>query len=322
MVQEFQIHSFDQFKEAVAKFPDKVFRGQTTDYPNITPSVFRQKIPLDIAPLMRVMKNLYFDAHRVDELAAIVRENEGSGAMWVDDDDDDDNLSWFGRVVSRIFNIDVQPASRVLDDDDDDDGTWNPYRPQKMVGHGMGSASDYDEYNGLQWSYSLSGHYHHGLLQHYGAPTPAIDVAYDANIALWFASNKLVLDNSTRIAWYEPSTQIGIVYVMSASANQLVDLRRGDILPIAGLRGQRQCGALLVVATQAAPNLNSHVISKFHIHPGTFDSAAPQLQKLTQSYLFPPPAEDKFYQLLLEAKTAADPDIRLVASYIVDYLYK
>jgi hypothetical protein len=324
MIDVTEVHSFPEFRKAVAQHTGVVFRGQTTDYSEITPSLFRRKPPLDISPFPEAMKSLYFAAHRIDEIAAQVRENEQPAGKCVKADDDEElEIGWFGRLVKRFFWRDEKESNASFDDDEDND-EWNPYQKMIMVGgHGFGSPADYDEYIGLQWRYEISGnHYRDGLLQHYGMPTPVVDVAYEPDIALWFATNKFISDSTTQTAWYERSTGIGVVYVIKASDSELVDLRERSTVPIAGLRGVRQHGGLLTGATDVSPHLTSRVIAKFRIHPGTFDRAATRLKDLTQNHLFPPPAEDIFYRALLDAKHSTDASIHNVASYIVDYQVK
>jgi hypothetical protein len=50
------------------------------------------------------------------------------------------------------------------------------------------------------------------LLQHYGVPTPALDVTYDPLIALWFATYRFI-SIKERAGYYAKSDDTGVVYI-------------------------------------------------------------------------------------------------------------
>ncbi len=67
MVESTHVTTLDQFLTEVADHKGKVFRGQSTDYPTVTPSLFRRREPLDLAPLLKAADDLYIKAHKVVE---------------------------------------------------------------------------------------------------------------------------------------------------------------------------------------------------------------------------------------------------------------
>lgn len=316
------VRTYADYLAALAQFEHKLYRGQTKDYPGVIPSVFRRQPPIDTAPLLDPAKRLYFSAHRVDEIAAEVhRLDEVSHAQWVKLNEErargGEPRGWFDRLVRWLFPKDEPSQS---DPDPDTDGWWSIDLMNLPVGHGMGTGADWSEHVGLQWSYGLENNYHFALLQHYGAPSPVLDVAYDPAVALWFATHQLFMDKVAGTAWYKPAEVPGVVYVMNAPANRVVDLRQGKEVPIAGLRGQRQHGGLLIGATLQSPDLVDCVAARITIYPETFDSAHPDLARLSQTHLFPPPGVDEFYKVLLAARTSTDLGIRDLAAHIPDYI--
>jgi hypothetical protein len=54
-----------------------VLCGQSTDYPKITPSLFRLPEPLDLTPLLKATDSLYIKAHNAIEEIMKIRKNDG-----------------------------------------------------------------------------------------------------------------------------------------------------------------------------------------------------------------------------------------------------
>jgi hypothetical protein len=179
----------------------------------------------------------------------------------------------------------------------------------------------------LKYVYRNSDHYPIALLQHYGVPTTALDVTYDPLIALWFACHRFVrpvLSKGTApssAATYEMNPDEGVVYLLKPIGREyeVEDLTRGGNLPIAGLRGVRQRGGLLLGATKQKPDLSHLAVHKVYVAPGTFNPYVVPFSGYNQKLLFPPPLEDHFYRELLAARHSSDVSTQQLANFIVIY---
>src|SRR5450432_2450947 len=186
-----------------------VFRGQTTDYGGkLIPSLFRRTSALlNHANLARATAELYLDAYKAYDTRA------STGAS--DDDDDDDDFLSFSRL-------------RALAD---------------VPGSGFGG-DEFDEYGIAQLHFTGDASVpHYAVLQHYGAPSPVLDISFNPKIALWFATHEY-RSHGNVIARYFRRTAPGVVYLMKVPTDATIDLRGGVRMPPYGLRGQRQEGCL------------------------------------------------------------------------------
>jgi FRG domain len=327
MVDVVQVDSAERFFEAVEPHKTLLFRGQAKEYPGIIPSLFRTDPPLDLRPLVRPAKDLYFTAHKVNEEISRFHDEEFAhhyGPRSRSDDDPGEDTGWLDRLwlwVGKKLGINVS-FSLAGDDDPDPDNPYSMGFPE-TVGSGFGTRDMYPDLCGefvkMQFDYEYNDWLPMGLLQHYGVPTGTIDVTYDPAVALWFACFRYARPQGDVAAYYEANPEQSVVYVMDAPSGRLIDLRAGETVPIAGLRGRRQVGGLLLGATADQPDLSDVVVKKIQVAPGTFDSKHTSLEKLTQRYVFPPPQDDVFYRVLLEAKESTDPAVRNFARYIVKY---
>lgn len=313
MTHDTVVKSYSEFQSVISGHIGKLFRGQITDYIKIIPSHYRNARNAhlqEIESYSERLKSLYFKAYKVNEAASIAAAQDKSSndnLIALNDSIENDELSWIDRFIQRLLKINLRNS---------DDENWNPLSPS--IGHGFGLPSQYNECTSVQWLYPVIAEYGYGLLQHYGISTPVLDVSYDPFVALWFATHKFKQEKNSDIAWYERTEIPGVVYVMKTQ-NRVIDLREGEVIPIAGLRGKRQEGGLLTGATQASPDLSPNVVMSIQIYPETFESTQENLIKLTTPYLFPCPVEDVFYGELLNAKKSDIEEIRHVAQAILKY---
>jgi hypothetical protein len=118
---------------------------------------------------------------------------------------------------------------------------------------------------------------------------------------------------------------------MEVPEANMIDIRGGDkiefdlskrviTVPLGGLRGWRQEGALIFGSSLDDPDLMKYVVKKITVFPGTFDPNDDRLRLFTQQRLFPTPDEDDFYRGLLRAKDSDDPAIRQLVSFVPLYV--
>lgn len=308
IIYDAEVKSYSEFQSVVEDHSGKLFRGQAKDRLKICPSLYRDSSLPDTTPYSDVLKSLYFIAYKVDESARVAQsQDESSVESLIAQNINNEEHSWFDRLIHRLLNIDFNES---------DDDTWNPFRPS--IGHGFGLPSQYDEFIGIQWTYSHISEYPYGLLQHYGIRTPALDVSFDPSVALWFATHKYSQNKNNLIARYDKALDPGVVYIIDTN-NKVIDLRDGNVVPIAGLRGQRQKGGLMLGATVDEPDLSNQVSTRIKVHPTAFESDHENLIHLTVPYLFPCSKKDEFYRFLLEAKNSKKVEIHQATKDIIEY---
>jgi hypothetical protein len=325
MVESAEARTLDEFLSEVADHKSKVFRGQSTDYPTITPSLFRLREPLDLKPLLKAADSLYMTAHKVVEELLRIREQDDyySRPLGSSEELDEDAPTGLLGRLNAWFSKKLFPALHRRDDDDDDDGrNWM----KLPMGSGMGTAESYSALSGEIWSRSPSEGSKMALLQHYGAPSGTLDVSFDRYVALWFACH--IYMRKDGYASYRRNDKPGVVYVLDVPDALVIDLRGGETftfdagpstIPIGGLRGWRQHGGL-VFASRDEPDLTKYLVKKISVAPGLFDQNDDRLKLFTQQRLFPGPEEDGFYRTLLDAGNAPDEPTRKLVSYIPTYL--
>lgn len=158
-------------------------------------------------------------------------------------------------------------------------------------------------------------HYHKGfsfwqsglLLQHYGCPSPFLDVTSSIEIAHWFATNKFTPSegrNFEMFEWEEGRTAssypVIYAFILSPHLHPFVESRiLNDKRP--SLRAERQECGLLGGGGVLAKNYASRFLSlKFRLAPSvTADS------RFDEEYLFPKSGEDEVYRALRDNKRLA-----------------
>lgn len=137
------------------------------------------------------------------------------------------------------------------------------------------------------------------ILQHYGAPTPLVDVTLDIRVAEWFAVNEMSIDGDglTTSGVVEGPFRNSAIYVFLV-LDGMAPLVRTDALVTAeeSLRPHRQACAVLGGAGNLYRNaVSRHVALKIKCS----DSFVPQ-NLPTAQHLFPGPDEDDTLKKLLE----------------------
>lgn len=136
------------------------------------------------------------------------------------------------------------------------------------------------------------------LLQHYGAPTPFLDVTYDIRVAEWFALNKVEIneDGLSNSGPVEPPFNAPAIYVVLALEGLAPLVNTHELVtPEEALRPHRQACALL----GGPGNLYRNSISRFIGLKIKFDNSFKPSGLPSANYLFPGPQEDNALRALL-----------------------
>jgi len=152
------------------------------------------------------------------------------------------------------------------------------------------------------------------VLQHYGAPTPYIDVTRDIKVAEWFALNKLRIDS-------KGMTAIGTVHAPFRESAIFVFLVLDDLVPMVetedlvdpseSLRPYRQHCAVL----GGAGNLYRNATSRFVGVKIKFGDAFLPAGLPTATWLFPGPDEDNALKQLLSQYQASVHETNIFPPY-------
>lgn len=135
--------------------------------------------------------------------------------------------------------------------------------------------------------------------QHYGLPTPAVDVTASANVALWFALNNLVL-KSGGVATATPNDAgTGVVYVIAADRAQYFD---NGLTRETALRPIRQNGGFMASNWGHCKNrVTNQLIGAVYLSDATEAELRARLP--LGGALFPGPTEDAFLALIQRLST-------------------
>jgi hypothetical protein len=295
-----QTHSVSTFDEYMTLCNDLikdsyiVFRGQTKDYPQLLPSLFRLSEPLVCNG--ELVLQLYvecFNICRWDKLqeAYMQRVRE-----------------MFGTPIGGFHGWNAEASDNEADWSfiyPDPDNDWRSF--------GCGLSANYDRSDFVsslvanieeKWDIHIDA-----LLQHYGVPSRALDVSYEPVIALWFATHQFMRDCNGSAKYIPIKPDFApVVYAFSPGA-RVEDLRKinshpydpsNEQIPYYGLRGVAQCGGLLFGATTDQPDMRQYVSHIIHTSPSIWDTRAPGSHTLNEEDLFPRKGIDSFYSLLLK----------------------
>lgn len=137
------------------------------------------------------------------------------------------------------------------------------------------------------------------LGQHYGLPTPALDVTFDPRVAIWFATKDLHTRAAGRLEVRSPARGEGVVYVLAA-AQELFD----DSKSPHALRPRRQAGGFLASNWGNTKNRAArYLVGAVYFDHGTI---ADMDDTPSSARFFPGPSED-WLAGLLEQVLVADP---------------
>lgn len=130
-----------------------------------------------------------------------------------------------------------------------------------------------------QFFYKFNPRDLHALMQHYGFPTEFLDVTYDLEIALWFATRKFMrVDRNC--GRYVSMTNPGIIYIFNSVEHltAIPDIQDGKMRVVSlketegalswhnPARIKQQKAALLTGATKINPDLSKHLYASLIIN--------------------------------------------------------
>lgn len=170
----------------------------------------------------------------------------------------------------------------------------------------FGETSSYDDYfysADLEFDYAVMA-----LAQHYGLPSPGLDVTSDLNAAVWFASNKFSQDPSTGKASYrnlekadfdsDPAKWPVVMAFQNVTHSLSGSLQTCESLSSKGLkalRPERQSGSFFLGSHSDHQNrLAEAVVCAFRLRPNHFKVGC------DFSSLFPSIEEDDAYRVMID----------------------
>jgi hypothetical protein len=289
-----------------------LFRGQTNDYPEVLPTLFR-KNAMKVSPaLPELATRFYVECYGIGswDLIEVKRRQR---------------LEESYDPIGGLFS--PQPPMNW-----EEFGDWISGDNLPMGGPGPGPNYTRDDFIGVlkarfEEDESLRP-FQDAFLQHYGLPTRALDVSFDPVVALWFATHKhhTAQDGSQDYALLQEETSV--VYVFALAGAEVLDLRKVNChpwdpeqerIPYFGLRGVQQEGGLYFGATKEDPDLRHHVICQFHLSPALWDAEALGGRFYATEKLFPPPEQDFFYRALLDQSSRPGSDYYPLGAFIARY---
>ncbi|GIB63155.1 hypothetical protein VCSRO93_3544 [Vibrio cholerae] len=133
------------------------------------------------------------------------------------------------------------------------------------------------------------------FLQHYGLPSPVLDITHSLDVALFFAQNQIVQGKYEKV----DGSQRPVIYLMLLDENVDLFMPSQEICKEHSLlRPQRQeCGFIA-----GASMLNRNYYSRFISVKIYLDDFVEYANHITPDYLFPSKDEDSFLAELLKVK--------------------
>jgi hypothetical protein len=151
------------------------------------------------------------------------------------------------------------------------------------------------------------------LAQHYGLPSHGLDVTLDEAIALWFATHRFAKDTNSFASYQKlqkhdwPSNRENwpVVFacqtVTHSTSQSLHDCQELTAFGVKAMRPERQKAKFFLGGHSDHQNRLAECLACiFRLRPGDYETAA------TFNDLFPTPAEDPAYRVMLEFSSAAD----------------
>jgi hypothetical protein len=154
----------------------------------------------------------------------------------------------------------------------------------------------------------------HLILQHYGAPTPFVDVTHDVRIAEWFALHQISVqeDGLSSGGMVDPPYREPAIFVFLTLDGLVPIVDTGQLTtPEEALRPHRQACAVL----GGAGNLYRNAASRFIALKIKFADAFRPANLPTARHLFPGPDEDPMLKRLLDQFEAHSATSRLFPVY-------
>lgn len=289
---ETKVSSFADYLTACEKLSAAgpvVFRGQTKDYPQILPSLFRPNTPEVPTDISTIAARLYVECYALGSW-------EGFEEKRREEFEESFNpISSFAPPMAAGMNweeFDNWMSAR-------EDMVWGECPNYTRADFVRSVAASFEKDEALRL-------HQDAVLQHYGVPTRAADVSYEPIVALWFATHELVRNPTNPTKSYALTKNgNGVVYAFAQEKADIMDLRRihpwdPEKIPYFGLRGVRQHGGLYYGATQSDPDLRRYVTHQLNVTDALWDTAALESRGFSTETLFPPASEDVFYRALLE----------------------
>lgn len=287
---------------------NKLYRGQIRDYGKVVPSQFRGA---ERAPnAHELIAEIYMTAYAFGNWAAIEQRR----------------LEAFEQSFNPIGGYFPDFKIRPWFDPEE--------LSMEIAGHGFGEFIDREYYTSVLSSRFEEHLARHGdaLLQHYGVPSPGLDVSFDPTIALWFASHPYNVASDDKVFHSDTMKNDGVVYIFDAGAAELEieDLRSVltdsnrtfDIsIPYFGLRGVAQQGALLFGATTNEPDMGKWITAKCAVVPGIWDTFPEARSRPSYRDIIPDIEADPFYAMLLREKKTPSSKFAAILTSIREYLY-
>jgi hypothetical protein len=289
------------------------FRGQTKDYPEVIPSIFR-KLGLEIDGAEKLAVRLYIRCYRISDWGkvekAYLQEIEDSygppiGGNMFPSFDLEANMTLLGEILSGEF-----PPSG-----------YGPYADNYERDDFIAPLVD---------SLIKNLHIHGGaLLQHYGVPSRGLDVSYSPLVALWFATHSFNALENGEARYTCQNNPYPVVYAFPSNTDaqnlRLINSHEWDPanerIPFFGTRGFAQEGGMIFGDGREKRDLRHLVSHVIHLAPDIWDSVPAEMPPLACEKLFPSTENDPFYATLLKEKAKPNSEFESVVKYVPKYVY-